>query len=416
MILSSAADIPPARPWRLAVTMFLAYSSMIAQFQGIQNILVPAAVERLAPTAKVATLAWLGTASAVATVVAMLMAGWASDRTSGRWGRRTPWLVGWAAATTVTSALLGRADSVAGLLFAMPALWFVANAYQTVLTALLPDRVAPAHQGFVSAAIALGVPVGIFFGVNVAVHVPGPEGYLLLNLPLLVTTALLVLIEREQPVATVSQGSTLATGRGWFNGFRNRDFTLAFLSRFVLFLAFFSASGYLFYAMSDYVGRTHLPGADPAAAVGRIFSLTTIAWLVVTPLTGLIADRVGHTAGVVGVTSALIGLVMLVPAFSNSWDAMQMFGIGLGLTFGIYFAIDLKLVSMVLPSASDTGRDIGLMSVAGSGPTVFAPALAATIIAHGSYPILFLTGAGLAAAGGLLAFPIRARSHRRTKG
>lgn len=417
---TSAASITAAsrKPWRLALLLFFSYAALIAQFQGIQNILVPSAVERIAPAAKVATLAWLGTASAIATVAAMLVAGWLSDRTRSRWGRRMPWLVGWAAATAIASALLGRAGSVAALLVAMPALWFVANAYQTVLTTLLPDRVAPEHQGFVSAAIALGVPIGIFGGVNVAVLAPGPTGYLLLNVPLLVATLLLVAIEREPeprsaPMLTSDAGQPAS---GWLSGFRHRDFTLAFFSRFVLFLAFFTASGYLLYAMSDYVGRAHLPGGDPGAAVGRILSLTTIAWLVVTPFTGLLADRVAHTAGVVGVTSVAIGLVMLVPALSNGWPAMLVFGTGLGLTFGIYFAIDLKLIAMVLPSARDAGRDIGLMSIAGSGPTVFAPALAAAIIQQASYPALFLVGAVLAVAGGALAFPIRARNVPRRRG
>lgn len=406
------------RPWRLAILMFLAYAALIAQFQGIQNILVPIAVERVAPGSKVATLAWLATLSAIATVAAMLLGGWASDRTRSRWGRRAPWLVGCAVATAVASAALGHADTTGALMVAMPALWFVANAHQTILTALLPDRVSPSHQGFVSAAIALGVPIGIFAGVNTAVLAPGATGYLLLNVPLLLATLLLVTVEREGPFVETPRSSTpaAALGGGWLAGFRSRDFTLAFLSRFVLFLAYFTVAGYLFYAMGDYVGRERLPGGDPATAVGRILSLTTIAWLVVTPLTGLIADRVGHTAGVVGVTSVAIGLVMLVPALSNGWPAMLAFGAGLGLTFGVYFAIDLKLVSMVLPSAEDAGRDIGLMSVAGSGPTVFAPALAAAIIEQASYPVLFLTGAGLAVAGGLLAFPIRVRSSRRRRG
>lgn len=172
-------------------------------------------------------------------------------------------------------------------------------------------------------------------------------------------------------------------------------------------------ASYLLYVMQDHVGRANLPGGDAAQAVSVVLSLVTVAWLVVTPLTAVIADRVGHTAGVVGVVSILIGLVMLVPALSSSWTAMLVFGVGAGLTFGIYFAVDLKLVSMVLPSAESAGRDIGLLGIAGSGPTVLAPALAAFLIDRGGFTALFGAGAVLAIAGGLAAFPIRVRSGAR---
>ena len=399
-----------SKPVQLATLLFLAYALLIAQFQGIQNILVPMAVERLAPTTKVSTLATLATLAAIATVIAMFAGGWVSDRTRSRWGRRTPSLLLSAAATALFSAMMGHSTSIAALTLAMPLMWFAANYYQTVLTAILPDRVAPAHLGFVAAAIALGVPIGIFVGVNIAAYVPSPAwGYALLNLPFLAATVALAILAPEEPSLDLDRASLAKAGGTWLDAFRSRDFTLAFVSRFVLFLAYFTVVAYLFYVLQDYVGRSHLPGGDVAAALGKVLSLSTIAWLVVTPLTALIADRIGHTGAVVGVTSFVIGAAMLVPAFSNGWPAMLLFGVGMGLTFGVYFAIDLKLVSMVLPSAETAGRDIGLMSIAGSGPTVFAPALAAAIIQYGSFPALFGIGAALALLGGLFAFPIRAR-------
>ena len=65
---------------------------------------------------------------------------------------------------------------------------------------------------------------------------------------------------------------------------------------------------------------------------------------------------------------------------------------------------------MVLPSAETAGRDIGLLGIAGSGPTVLAPALAALIIDRGGFTALFGVGTFLAIAGGLAAFPIKVRS------
>ena len=420
-MIDAAEEVVPTastrspRPVRLAVLLFFAYATLIAEFQGIQNILIPTLVQRLSPDSKVSTLAILGTLSAVATVLAMFAGGWISDRTRSRWGRRTPSLVVSAAGTAVCSVLLARADSLAALYVAMPLFWFAANYFQTVATTLLPDRVEPVHQGFVASAMALGVPVGIFVGVNIAAYASSPViAYALLNLPLLLATAAVVLLASE-PSSLSLDHRAAATGGSWLGAFASRDFTLAFVSRFVLWLAYFTVVAYLFYAMQDYVGSARLPGGDVAGALSKVLSLSTIAWLLVTPLTALISDRVGHTAGVVGITSLLIGVALLIPALSNSYAAMLVFGAAVGLTFGVYFAIDLKLVSMVLPSAETAGRDIGLMSIAGSGPTVFAPALAAAIIHYASYPALFGAGALLALAGGLAAFPIRVRSMVRSR-
>src|SRR5215211_6676770 len=75
---------------RLAVLLFLSYSSLIAIFQGVQNILLPSVVQRVAPNAKVSTMALLVTLASVTTVVALFAGGVVSDRTRSRWGRRTP--------------------------------------------------------------------------------------------------------------------------------------------------------------------------------------------------------------------------------------------------------------------------------------------------------------------------------------
>ena len=152
----------PRRVRRLAILLFLAYASLITIFQGIQNILLPPVVERLAPDAKVGTLALLATLASVTTVVALFVGGAISDRTRSRWGRRTPSLVLSCLASVALLPLMGLASSVVQLLILMPLLWFTLNYYQSVLLAALPDRIPKHELGFASAAIGLGAPVGIF--------------------------------------------------------------------------------------------------------------------------------------------------------------------------------------------------------------------------------------------------------------
>ncbi len=407
------APVIGTRSRRLPILLFASYASLIALFQGIQNILLPAVVQRLAPDTKVSTLAVLATLSAITTIVAFLAGGAISDRTRSRFGKRTPWLVASCALSIVLMLLLGGASSIWQLMVIMPLLWFTANFYQTVITAILPDRIPDDQRGFASAAIALGVPIGIVVGVNVAAFAPTTfAGYAMLTIPYALTTIALVTLSRE-PSSLTSAGTTTTTRpvvrSGFFSAFASTDFTLTFISRFVLFLSYFTVSSYTFYILQDYIGTSNLPGGNVAGAVSITMTVLTVAWLVITPLTGVISDRIGHTPTIVAYTSIAIGAVLLIPAVSNSWIAMLLYSIGLGLTFGIYFAIDLKLASLVLPSPETAGRDIGLMGVASSGPTVLAPALAAGIIEYGSFPALFVAGGALALIGGLSAFWVRLR-------
>ncbi len=402
------------RAHRLSLLLFVAYTSHIAVYQGVGTILLPAAVQRITPTNKVGVLALVTTLSAVTTVFALIAGGAISDRTRSRWGRRTPSLAISCAASALLLPALAAARSTNELLVLMPLLGFTLNFYQAVFLAQLPDRIPPDNRGFASAAIALGVPGGIFLGVNLAAFAPSPLiGYLALaGLFVAATVTLFVLAPDSSSLdlaAAPRVGGSPRALAELFTSFGDRDFALTFTSRFVLFVAYFTVMGYLFYVVQDYVGIDRLPERNPSLAVSRVMSLATLGWVLITPVTGLIADRVHRTKLFVGLSSIGIGLAMFVPALSNAWPVMMTFGTLMGLFFGIYMAIDLKLMTMVLPSPEAAGRDIGILSVASSGPIVLAPSLAAAIIALGSYRALFVVGTLTAVLGGICALFIRKR-------
>ena len=88
---------------------------------------------------------------------------------------------------------------------------------------------------------------------------------------------------------------------------------------------------------------------------------------------------------------------------------MLSFGLGTAMMFGTYFALDLELATMVLPSAETAGRDLGVLLAANSAPGVFASAMAAAMIASSGYPALYVCGALVAVASGVRALCIRLR-------
>ena len=399
---------------RLAVLLFLAYASLIAVFQGILNVLLPLVVARLAPDAKVGTLAFLSTGAAIAAVIALFAGGAVSDRTRSRWGKRTPSLLIALLASIALMPLVGGATSLLQLTILLPLLWFTLNYYQSVLLAALPDRI-PAHElSFASAAIGLGAPVGIFAGINIATMAANIiTGYIFLAIPLTILTFVLIVLEPEdssleEPVKE-RQNFSWKSCYAQFGSFAHRNYSLAAISRALLFLCYFSVTGYIFYLLQDYVGQEQLPYQSINAGMSIFSSVMTAAWLLVTILTGWLSGRLPRTVLIVATVSILAGVVTLLPALSNSWIMFLIFGLGTGIMFGSYFVLDLKLATLVLPDEKTAGRDFGILLAAGSAPGVVAPAVAGTIIAVSGYPALFLFGAGVAFIGGLCVAFIRLR-------
>ena len=72
-----------------------------------------------------------------------------------------------------------------------------------------------------------------------------------------------------------------------------------------------------------------------------------------------------------------------------------------GLGFGTYMAVDLALVVDVLPDTGSSGKDLGVLNIAGALPFALAPAVAPAILAlgHGSYTLLYGVAAACALAG-----------------
>ncbi|MBL1074283.1 hypothetical protein JK358_07720 [Nocardia sp. 2] len=69
--------------------------------------------------------------------------------------------------------------------------------------------------------------------------------------------------------------------------------------------------------------------------------------------------------------------------------------------------MDTALVTMVLPSAEDAARDMGVLNVANAGPQILGPFVASAVVSLGGYTPLFLVGGVLVVLGALAVAPIR---------
>jgi MFS family permease len=360
---------------------------------------------------KVSALGWVSGAGALVAVLATPLAGALSDRTTSRFGRRLPWLLGGTVLGALALAVLSRQSTVAGVLIGWCLAQACLNAAYAGLTAEVPDHVPVAQRGTVSGWFGLPQAVGVVVGVALVTSFttdPG-TGYLLIA----VVIALLVLpfafVTRDAPLSRVDRPQRTSLRDWWIDPRRHPDFGWAWLTRFLISLGNALGTLYLLYFLRDKVHYEQLfPGKSAEDGV-LVLILIYAAGAVATAVAGGIwSDRTGRRKPLVVVSSLVMALGALVLAVRPTWGATIVAAALLGIGYGVYMAVDTALVTEVLPAAADRGKDLGIVNIANAAPQVLAPALAAPIVAGlGGYPVLYGLTAAVTLAGALLVLPIR---------
>jgi len=395
---------------RLIAALFLPTVPLFACFQGIQQVLQPAQIEAVDPMAKVRNLAIVTALSSLTAVIGLVLGGALSDRTRTPWGRRNPWMVVMALASAALIGALAGTDRMPALIGLYSVLWLCLNFHQAALTAVLPDRVAPAHRGLASSAIGLATPIGIMLGVNLAGRLSAGVTFAVLA-ALLVAGAFAFLWLAPEPSLPPSPPPPArrpaVRPAEFLSAFADRDFSAAFVSRALLCLAFFSVNGYVFYVVKDRTPLAELPHGNAGVAVSILATTSTLAWILGVPAAGWLADRLDRRKWTVSIAAIGMALATIPPALSAHWSALLAFAAMNGLFFGIYMAVDLALMSLVLPNPEALGRDMAILNVASAGSQIFAPLLAGAVISALGYGALFGMAAALASGGGLIVLAIR---------
>jgi len=391
--------------------------AMCATYQGIQQILIPGQVAAIDPVLKVRSLGLITTIAAITSVIGLVAGGVVSDRTTGRWGRRAPSLAFGAAASAVLMAAMSVAQSLLALAWLFAALWFVASFYQGALTATLIDRVPPERRGLGSSIMASGFPLGILAGVNFAARSPRMVGYAGLATAFVLATAGLLLFAPEPPAPRAARAGNrrspalrlFAVGLLRFlESFRSRNFTLAFVARALMFFAIFNVTGYTYYILQDHIGAAHLPGHDVQGAVAILISIQMIGCALSTAACGWLVDRWQRPKLFVAVSSIGVAGALFIPVLNPSWAGMVELQLWSGLFFGAYLAVDLALMTLVVPDHASGGRDMAILAVATGAPQILSPALSAAIIGQFGYQAVFLLGTLMALGAGVTIFFVKA--------
>ncbi|MFJ9575806.1 MFS transporter [Streptomyces sp. NPDC101191] len=400
----------PTDPVRAGWTarLSLATLAVFMAFMTPIQILLPLQLEQIDPDDKNAALSLVTGLGALVAVLANPIAGAWSDRTTSRFGRRRPWILGGALAGAAGLAFTASQHTVAGVAVG----WCLAqaglNAMLAGVTTPIADRVPLTQRAQVSGWTGLMQSLGLVLGalITTALVTGVRSGYAVLAL-LTVALALPFVLRHGEPALPRALRPAFAVrsfARSfWVSPRKHPDFGWAWLTRFLINLGNALGTLYLFYFLADAVHH-----ADPGTGVLILTVVyTACAALTAIPV-GVLSDRVGRRKTFVVLCSLIMAAAALLLALLHTWPSALAAAAVLGAGYGIYLAVDQALVTQVLPEAADRAKDLGVINIANSGPQVLAPALASPVIAHaGGYTGLYLTAALATLAGGLLVGRIR---------
>ncbi|MDQ2942332.1 MAG: MFS transporter [Candidatus Dormibacteraeota bacterium] len=372
-------------------------------------------------------------------LLAPILAGWLSDRTRTRWGRRRPWLVVGTAVNLAGLAFLATSGSPLSLAIAYMVVQLSFNLAGGAYAAVIPDVVPPADRGRASGMLGMMNVVGSVVGLAAVIgalklfgenHTGVIVGYSCVASILLVTTVITVLAVREPPlpqrpqaglsltplgvvalsagtvagaawlaflllplgnaiypVAVVGVAAALLAAfsasrvpamRAFFTAFRNHDFFWTFATRAFVIMGINTVLPFLALYFKEVIGAK-----DPGTESG-LWGLAVLAGAIIPSIVGgHLSDRMGRRKLFVYISGGLQALVASILLFGLPGSLVVVYAMGVvfGMGYGMYYAVDWAIACDVLPDREkSSGRDMGLWHIAFTLPTALAPAVFAPIL------------------------------------
>jgi MFS family permease len=334
-----------------------------------------------------------------------------SDRTTSRLGMRRPWMLGGLAGGCLGILVVAAAPSIPVVLVGWCLAQLSFSALQSALVAVLPDQVPVAQRGTVSGVLGVSVPVASVVGTFLVQLFPGNQLAMFLA-PCAIGGFFVLLFaatlddRRLPPGARPRLSLRELVGAFAFHPRRNPDFGWAFASRFLFISAFAFLTTYQAYYLIARIGSSE------AEVPHQVFVATLVQSVVLVTASlvgGRVSDRTGRRKVFVAAAAsvyavALVGIALVV-SFEGFLVAMAVSGLG----FGLYTAVDLALVTDVLPDPDDAAKDLGVFNMANALPFAFAPAVAPAVLAasDGSYGVLYAVAGLCAACAALAILPVK---------
>ncbi|MFB7893628.1 MFS transporter [Microbacterium sp. NPDC056044] len=408
------SELPAPTKLRARVVFALSISQFGLSIPAVSMVLVswPATIGVLEPANKAFFLSLLTGLFALVGVVVTPIAGVLSDRCTSRLGMRRPFLLTGAILGMIAMGMMGLAPNITLLILGAMLYSLAASIYAGGNAPLVPDQIPERHRGRV---MGLMMAILTIAGLVASLVLPPFLGqqFIVFAIPgacFGLAGLLTVVMIKDRKLSKDEVDGKLSI-LGIFAQFKVNprsipDYSWAWLAKAITTLGTVLTSVYGFYFLTDklQVSPEALPG------VLTITGLIGLACAVLGALIGSwISDKFRIRKKMVLYTSTMILIGAIVAAFAPSVEVYLVALVIMGLGTGAYFPVDGAVMIDVLPGEGrETGKYMGLLTLADQAPRSLGPFVAAGVLAVGSlipgfgYPAVFIAGGVIAVIGGLL--------------
>ncbi|MFC8435598.1 MFS transporter [Streptomyces sp. NPDC057253] len=370
-------------------------------------------LETIDPDGKTGSLGLVVGAGTLVGMVSGLAFGVLSDNTASRLGRRKPWMLAGMPVLLAGAAVTGAGASVPVLLAGFVVGQIGLSALMTPLVAMLPDQVPEQQRGKVSGMLGFTAQIAGVAGFQLATPLRH-SGLLLFLVPAVIACLALLPVVLFLPDPAVRradrerQGLVAMFRDLTFNPRRHPDLGWTWGGRFLIQLSLMFLSTYQLYFLTDHLHYELSKVTGLLALTGGVGLLMTSAGAVVS---GILSDRLRRRKRFIYLAATAFAVGFVVIAFASSFAQVFVGSQIILLGAGMFGAVDIALITDVIPNRETEGaKYMSVFAIAAALPQSVAPLLAPFILAVGggdNYPLLFLSAAGVAVAGGLTVRPIR---------
>lgn len=398
--------------WWFLPSFVLAWFGLNLVSAALSGAAIPKVLAYTDPTHKTGDFSALAAVGGIVVMIITPLFGRLSDRTTSRWGLRKPWMLG--------GTVVGMAG-VVGLAFTQHLVLMISfaaicqigfGAVAMAQHALFADQIPTRTRARISAAVGVSSGLATIGAAGLVAVLPADEQPLWFLVPgaiggLLCLVLLVGLqdIVRSEPAESLSWKEIL--GSYWLNPRIYTDFAWAWICRLAVTMSIVSISAYLLFFIIDFLG---IPKQQASAVQTEAYAFFFVGNIVMTLVCGWLSDVIGRRKPIIWISCAVTALGLLLAMTASSTIIFMIAIMIVGAGQGAYISVDVALMTEVLPSFADAGKDLGVVALAYQVPQLAVPIVAAVLLPTGggdNYTALFGFAIAMAVIGGLAILPIR---------
>lgn len=399
---------------RLVPGLIIGPASWLGPYIAAVSLFLPTLIQYIDEENKIQLVALFSICAMVVAAISNMVAGYLSDRTRSRFGKRTPWLVGGAAAFMLSMILASMATNIPFLL----ASWMLGQVALNFIVAPMVAwlELAP-ENGKATASGAYG-GLGMALGNNgftiIAAMFLGQArlGFIIFGIVTFVGTLIAALIVREPSnldeelvVAEKKEKTSLKEAMAIFPSWSvGRDYYLALIGKLFQGVGNFSITGYLLFIMTDFLGKGT---ADTQHAIQLINTIMLVFGLAMGFIAGPLSDKYKVLKFPVGLSTIALGIGALSMYFLQNDAGILIYGFAAGLGMGIWNSLDNLLNLEVIPDKNRVAFFLGVYNLGNTLTQAIAPVLAAFVISQFSFSSIFIVSFICSMIGGLSILSIK---------